>query len=211
MGTDFAKPAGQILRLLQERGPLSVKELETALGVTGTAVRQQLAPLLAEGVVAATVVRERRGRPHAVYRLTEKGQALFARGCEDLALALLEEVLALAEPQTLQQLLHRVSTRLGQQFAAQMGGAELAERLRRLLAWLEAHGIAGKVDEEGDTFVLTAYGCPYYGLARGHREVCEMETEAIQLALGSAVTLSRSQFDGHHGCQFRVSKVSPEA
>ena len=80
-------PAGQILKLLQQQGPLSIKEIEAALGVTTTAVRQQLVTLMTTGMVTAETVREKRGRPHAVYRLTEKGQALFAHGYEELALA----------------------------------------------------------------------------------------------------------------------------
>jgi predicted ArsR family transcriptional regulator len=54
--------------------------------------------------------------------------------------------------------------------------------------------------------VLTEYTCPYYGLAREHREVCGMEIEAMELALGSPVTLYKSQLDGHKGCQFQVKK-----
>ena len=88
-------PAGQILKLLQQQGPLSIKAIEAVLGVTATAVRQQLTTLMTAEVVTAETVREKRGRPHAVYRLAEKGQALFARGYEELALALLEEVLHL--------------------------------------------------------------------------------------------------------------------
>ena len=86
-------PAGQILKLLQQQGPLSIKEIEAALGVTTTAVRQQLVTLMTTGMVTAETVREKRGRPHAVYRLAEKGQELFAHGYEELALALLEEIL----------------------------------------------------------------------------------------------------------------------
>src|SRR5262247_808689 len=98
-------PAGQILKLLQQQGALSIKEIETALGVTTTAVRQQLTTLMVEGLVTATTVREKRGRPHAMYSLSEKGQAFFARGYEDLALVLLEEVLGLREPESAQWLL----------------------------------------------------------------------------------------------------------
>lgn len=199
-------PAGQILKLLQECGPLSIKEIETALGVTTTAVRQQLIALLAEGVVDAETVREKRGRPHAVYSLSEKGQALFARGYADLALVLLEEVLQLAEPTGGQQLLQRVSARLGAQYAAQIQGAALAERLQELVALLAQRGITSKIEEEDEIFILTEYGCPYYGLAREHREVCSVEIEAMEQALGSAVSLCQSQLDGHHGCQFQVKK-----
>src|SRR5262249_35575495 len=134
-------PAGQILKLLQQQGPLSIKAIEAALGVTATAVRQQLTTLMTAEMVTAETVREKgpydptptqsrqgpsgpksgptddpistptqsrqRGRPHAVYRLAEKGQALFARGYEELALALLEEVLELSDPGIVHQLLHR--------------------------------------------------------------------------------------------------------
>lgn len=199
-------PAGQILKLLQQRGELRIKDIEAALGVTATAVRQQMTVLLAEDLVVTTTVREKRGRPHAVYRLSEKGHALCAQGYEALALVLLEEVLELAEPEMAQRLLQRVSTRLGQQYAAQMHGAALAERLQEFVVRLRDRGIITTVDEEEDIFMLTEYGCPYYGVARQHREVCEMEIEAMEQALGTEVTLCQSQLDGHHGCQFQVKK-----
>jgi DeoR family suf operon transcriptional repressor len=199
-------PAGQILKLLQQQGALSIKEIETALGVTTTAVRQQLTVLQVEGLVSTTMVREKRGRPHAVYSLSDKGQALFAQGYEDLALVLLKEVLGLEQPESVRQLLQRVSTRLGEQYAEQMNGAALAERLQALVSVLEQRGISSKIEEEDGAFVLTEYSCPYYGLAREHREVCDMEIEAIEQALGSEVTLCQSQLDGHHGCQFQVKK-----
>jgi DeoR family suf operon transcriptional repressor len=199
-------PAGQILKLLQQQGSLSIKEIETALGVTTTAVRQQLTVLQVEGLVSTTMVREKRGRPHAVYNLSDKGQALFAQGYEDLALVLLKEVLGLEQPESVRQLLQRVSTRLGEQYAEQMNGAALAERLQALVSVLEQRGISSKIEEEDGAFVLTEYSCPYYGLAREHREVCDMEIEAIEQALGSEVTLCQSQLDGHHGCQFQVKK-----
>ena len=199
-------PAGKILKLLQQRGSLNIKTIEVALGVTTTAVRQQLTVLQAEGLVTATTVREKRGRPYTVYCLSDKGQELFARGYESLALALLEEVLELAEPGSVRQLLQRVSARLGAQYAEQIQGATLEERLRQLVAVIEEHGITSKVEEKDSFFVLTEYGCPYYGLAREHREICGVEIEAMEQVLGSEVTLCQSQLDGHHGCQFQVKK-----
>ena len=199
-------PAGQILKLLQQQGPLSIKAIEAALGVTTTAVRQQLMTLMTADMVTAATVREKRGRPHAVYRLAEKGQALFARGYEELALALLEEVLQLPDPETVRQLLHRISTRLSRQYAAGIHSTTVADRLHELSACLTAHGVMSKVDEAADAFVLTEYTCPYYGVAREHREVCGMEIEAMELALGTPVILHQSQLDGHTGCQFQVKK-----
>ena len=199
-------PAGQILKLLQQRGTLSIKDIEAALGVTATAVRQQLTSLRAEDLVVSKTVRAKRGRPHAVYGLTDKGQALFAQGYENLALVMLEEMLELAEPALAKQLLHRVSARLGQHYAQEMRGAEVVDRLQELVGRLQEHGIISQVDEEEGAFMLTEYGCPYYSVARQHREICDMEIEAMEQALGAEVTLCQSQLDGHHGCQFQVKK-----
>ena len=201
-------PAGQILRLLQQQGRRSIKEIEAELGVTTTAVRQQLTSLVAAGLVTADTVREKRGRPHAVYGLSDKGHELFAGGSMDFAHALLGEVLRIGDPGLTQQLLSGVSSRLGRLYAEQMHGVAVQERLQGLAEWLRLHGIPSRVDEEADAFVFTEYGCPYYGLAREHREVCDMEIEALQLALGSPVTQCQSQLDGHHGCQFQVKKPS---
>jgi len=199
-------PAGQILKLLQQRGALSIKEIEIALGVTTTAVRQQLTTLLAENLVASTTVREKRGRPHAVYQLSDKGQAQFAQGYERLALVLMEAMLDLAEPELAQQLLQRVSARLGRQYADHIDGEAVAERLQAFVTRLQEHGISCQVNEDDDVILLTEYGCPYYRVARQHREVCDMEIEAMEQALGAEVTLCQSQLDGHHGCQFQVKK-----
>ena len=199
-------PAGQILRLLQQRGELRIKDIEAALGVTSTAVRQQLNTLAAEELVASDMVREKRGRPYAIYRLSEKGQALFARGYANLAIVLLEEILEVAEPALAKQLFQRVSARLGEQYAGPLLAEGLSERLDALVSRLHTHGIITQVDEADDLFVLTEYGCPYFRVAQQHREVCEMEIEAMEQVLGTEVTLCQSQLDGHHGCQFQVRK-----
>lgn len=199
-------PAGLILRLLQQNGTLSINEIKAALGVTGTAVRQQLTVLQVDDLVSSSIVREKRGRPHAVYGLTEQGYALFAQGYENLALILLEEILDLTEPELVKQLLHHVSIRLSQQYTDHIQGEAVAERLEMLVDRLQAHGILSQVNEEEDRFVLTEYGCPYFSVARQHREVCQMEIGAMKQALGAEVTLCQSQLDGHHACQFQVKK-----
>ena len=199
-------PAAQILKLLQQQGVLTIKDIEAALGVTTTAVRQQLAALQVEGLLSTATVREKRGRPHATYRLSDKGQKLFARGYENLAQVLLEEMLDLTEPERVHQLLQRISARLGAQYAEHVQGAELEDRLQQLVLTLEQRGIISKVEEEECAFVLTEYGCPYYGLAQEHREICGVEIEAMGKVLGSEVVLNQSQLDGHHGCQFQVKK-----
>ena len=95
---------------------------------------------------------------------------------------------------------------MSQRYAEHLRGDTLAERLREWARWLEQHGMVCEMDENPDAYTLTAYGCPYYGLAQQHREVCRLETEALERALGAPVALLQSQLDGSQGCQFRVVK-----
>src|SRR5438105_966252 len=74
-----SSPRAAILRLLQKRGQASIKDMELTLGVTATAVREQLSHLMAEGVVDAVRVRGEVGRPFYVYHLTDKAQELFPK------------------------------------------------------------------------------------------------------------------------------------
>ena len=156
-------PAGKILQLLQRQGTWSIQDFVAALGVTSTAVRQQLTALLAAGLVTAATVRQRRGRPRVVYSLSAKAQTLRSPGYADLALVLLQEVLELPEPTRAQWRLQRVGARLGRQYAAQMRSTALADRLRELRAWLEERGIASKVDEEAESSCLPLMGAPTMG------------------------------------------------
>ena len=88
-------PASRILKLLRQRGPCTIKAMVEGLGVTATAVRQQLSTLMAQGLVMTAAVRDGRGRPPAVYHLSEKGKGLSTRPSDSLALVLLEEILAM--------------------------------------------------------------------------------------------------------------------
>src|SRR3954464_9250952 len=115
-------PRAEVLRLIQRQGSASIKELELALGVTTTAVREQVAHLLHEGFLQATRVRGDIGRPYYVYSLTAKAQELFPKDYATLAQLLLEEPLAMNGPEGLRMLLNRVSRRMADKFAGQTQG-----------------------------------------------------------------------------------------
>jgi predicted ArsR family transcriptional regulator len=148
--------------------------------------------------------------PPATYRLSEKGKGVSTRLPDRLALVLLEEILTMDETgdasNTPKNRLQRLSLGMSHHYAEQMPGDTVAERLYQWVDWLEQHGIVCAVAEDSDVYILTAYGCPYYGLAQQHREVCRLETEALEHALGTPVTLLQSQLDGNQGCQFRMRK-----
>jgi predicted ArsR family transcriptional regulator len=202
---DIATPAGQILEFLLRNGPTSIKELEGVTGVTATAVRQQLASLTAEGLVAMNKERQGVGRPRNLYQLTERSHSLFACYNDELALDLIHELMESEGVDKLRYLLNRVGSKLAVQYRRQIKGQVVGDRVRELSTVLDRRGIRVSLEQGDDVIILHEYNCPYHEIASVHRDVCEMERSAFSQALGADVTLGDCIQDGHHSCQFLVS------
>lgn len=204
-----SSPRAEVLRFIQRQGSASIKDLEGAMGVTTTAVREQVAHLLHEGFLQATRVRGEIGRPYYVYSLTIKAQDLFPKDYAALAVLLLEETLAMNGPEGLRRLLNRVSRRMAEKFSDQTHGKELSQKLLGLVAALGDSGMEVSMlpmpGKEGD-FVLRTPTCPYFDVAKNHREICDMEQEMMSELLGPGVEvkLTGCMIDGQHACEFHV-------
>lgn len=197
-------PAGNVIEILQRHGPLRIKDIEEHLGVTKTAVRQQLTSLMADGLVSTHMVREGVGRPHYVYSLTGKARELFACYCDEVVLSLYEELIAEVGPSRVTHMLDRVSQRLARRYDGQFPGSALADRVRGLAQSLDARGILTDLQATDSGYILKEYNCPYHELAQEHREICEMEQTMMSQVLSADVELTQCMMDGHHGCHFNV-------
>jgi len=197
-----SSPAGEVLSLMQRRGTVTVKDLEQALNVTATAVRQQLGVLLAEGYIDHRTESVGRGRPKHVYFLTEKGRTLFPQHYDEFTNSLLREILVSEGPEKVQELMARMSRRLAAQYEHELADLPPEKRATRLTELLNAKGILAEITFEEDGIVFREYTCPYYELAREYRAICDMEEEMIAHAIKRPVELVSCSLDGHHGCQF---------
>jgi predicted ArsR family transcriptional regulator len=214
-------PRSEVLRYIQRHGSASIKDLEVALQVTTTAVREQVERLLREGFLQTTRVRGEVGRPYYVYSLTAKAQELFPKDYATLAVLMLEETLAMHGQEGLRTLLNRISQRMAEKFTGKALGEGLSQKLVGLVAALGDTGVEVSMipvsgDAEGsgeDGYVLRTHTCPYFDVARTHREVCEMEAEMLTGLLGPGVDvkLGNCIIDGKHACEFHVNRVASEA
>ncbi len=198
-------PADAVLSILQRQGAATIKELETSLGVTATAVRQQITGLLAEGYITQQQLeRAGRGRPKHVYSLTPKGRARFPHHYDEFTNSLLREILVSEGPQKVTELLGRMSHRLAEQYERPLAGMSAAERATKLTELLNAKGILTEVTFAPDGILFHEYTCPYYELARANRAICDMEENMIAHAVQQPVELVSCTLDGYHGCQFVI-------
>lgn len=198
-------PSRQIVEYLQRNGSATIKDLETLLGVTTTAVRVQLTALLAEGYIARKAIHAGVGRPAHAYVLTEKAREFFACHCDDLALTLLQEVFIIEGEERASLLLSRVGDRLARRYAGSVRGRVLEERVEQMAAVLDQRGVLTDIERNDvDTITLHTYNCPFHELAQEHREICQMDEEMMRSVLGGDVRLSTCIMDGHNRCAFVV-------
>ena len=203
-------PAGQVLSILQRQGSVSIKELEIGLGVTATAVRQQISGLLADGYIQQELERAGRGRPKHVYSLTPRGRSFFPHHYDEFTNSLLREILISEGPGKVQELLGRMGQRMAAQYEGQLAGLSSPERATKLTELLNAKGIMAELTFEPDGIVFHEYTCPYYELARENRAICGMEEDMIAHAVKQPVELVSCTLDGHLGCQFKIEPITSD-
>lgn len=198
-------PGGEILRLLQRNGPMSIKQLQAALGVrSANAVREQLMSLTGAGLIQTRSVRGAAGRPANMYALSDKAQALFPKGYDVLLKLVLEELVAQEGRERLKAILAGVSARLAAEYGASNTEQGLEQRLVALAAAFDARGMPITIVEHDDVLELHGYSCPYFNVAQETGDVCAVEQQMLEQVLGRKVRLTQRMVDGHVGCQFVI-------
>lgn len=184
-------------------------ELAQQVEVTPTAIRQRLMRLMAQGLVERDAVRNGRGRPKHLYRLTDKGFRLTGSNFADLALALWREIGLVGSEQRRQEMVRRIAGALAAEYATQVRGSTMEERMRSLGELLAQRRIPVSVNDFAHQLVMTAHACPYPKLAEQDRRVCAMEEMLFSELLGKEVELVRCRLDGGSDCCFQTQQSQP--
>ncbi len=205
--SEFVASDAAILDLLVEHETASVTEIALAMEVTATAVRQRLMRLMAQGLVARSSTKAKRGRPSHRYMLTPEGRRKTGVNFADLAIAMWREIGSLEDAAVRQGLLDGTSRRLARMYSGDVHGQSLEERMQSLAGLFHERRIRFSVEADGARRgpVLTVLSCPYPDLAEQDRTVCSVEREMFREVLGEDVQLDRCRLDGGQCCQFAPS------
>ncbi len=193
----------EFLSQLQRIGPGTVQEICDAAGVTATAVRQRLTRLQGCGLVARERIRHGRGRPHYVYKVTEKGSRHLGDNYGDLALILWRELHAIDDVAVRDQVSKKVREALVSRLGRH-GEGLMRDRLQRLSEALSSRGFDVELDESGHLPILREHNCPYQELAEQDRTICNLERQVFEQSLGVEVRLSQCCLDGDRCCEFEI-------
>lgn len=202
-------PVRQMLLLvLRREGPLAPDAVAARMGMSRTAVLQQLRALAAEGLVERQAVRHGVGRPRHLYDVTEGAQSWFPAGYDRLADALLRAVQSVGGEQLVERLFE---VRRGDQadairsrFEARgLAGAPLAARVRELAVIQDEQGYVCEVAEDGD-LLLREHNCPISAVAASTPSACEAEERLFREVLDADVVRERHIAAGERCCEYRI-------
>jgi len=198
-----------ILEVLKRQGEARADELAAALGITVSAVRQHLAALHGDGLVTHDEVRAGPGRPHHLYRLSERGDNLFPRAYAAIVTDLLVEAEA-ADPELVERMFARRRDRRVEQARDRVAGLPLAEQVRELTRILDDDGyLAECVEQDDGTYRIVEHNCAILAVALRYGVACGTELEFIRAVLPDArVERVAHLLSGGHVCAYEVSSLS---
>lgn len=202
----FGDRRRRLLRhLLRKKAGASVDELAQVLGVTRTAVRQHLASLMRDGLVAPGGERETGGRPVRLHVLTEAGREVFPRRYSWFARLLVE---AIAQEHGAAGLRTRLG-RIAAAVVAQLPEPARADPSRRdkvedLSTLMDQLGYdARKVRDVGGAPTIEADNCVFHALAMQNPAVCQFDLALMTSYTGNKVELHECMAKGGQVCRFR--------
>ncbi|MDD5249129.1 MAG: MarR family transcriptional regulator [Rhodocyclaceae bacterium] len=196
-------------RLLRDKGGLTVAELTTRLGITSTAVRQHLAALEIDGLVARGGSRPSGGRPEQLYVLSDAGRELFPRRYEWFAQLVLRSIKQEAGTAAACERFEAMGAEIARQLLRQHGDLETRrERVERLGEIMEELGYetrneAGNNNAEGDMPVIEAHNCVFHHLAMEDPDVCRFDLALLSTFTQSAVDHQECMAKGGNVCRFK--------
>jgi len=194
-----------ILRTLKAQGKCTVKELAEAAGVSPVSVRHHLSGLQAEDLVAAEEVKHGVGRPYYEFSLTEKAIERYPGRYFRLTNRLLDEIKDHISEELVGELFSGVAGAMAAEYASQMEGLPLEQRLPRLMEMLASEGFDAEYEWKGEKVMIRELGCPYVQVGRMHPEVCAVDTRFIATALDLPVERVNCLLNGAAHCTFQVS------
>ncbi|HEX5327334.1 MAG TPA: helix-turn-helix domain-containing protein [Acetobacteraceae bacterium] len=189
---------------------LSVEALAARLGITRNAVRQHLAALAADGLVAFGSMRPSGGRPEQLHVLTEKGRELFPRRYSWFAELMIGLLRREHRGEGLRDRLRGLGTDVAAELRRQHPGpAGLDDRVSRLAGLMADLGYNARVQPESDQPpVIEANNCIFHQLAMKNPEICAFDLALLSDFTGADVEHQECMARGGRACRFAFTNRS---
>jgi predicted ArsR family transcriptional regulator len=203
--------SSRLLYTLKSRGPLATSALAHTLGITVVGIRQHLAKLHAEGLVAFDDQAGEIGRPKRFWRLTAKGHGRFPDTHGDLTVNLIGGIRLVFGEAGLDRLIEaRQDLAVMAYRRALEPCSGLEDRVRTVARLRTEEGYMAEFGAEPDgSFLLIENHCPICAAAKTCRGFCRSELELFRAAFGAGTSVTRQEHllsDGRR-CVYRVASL----
>lgn len=181
----------RILQTLLGKPRTTINELAVAVGINPISVRHHLTNLQVEGLVGTDEERHGVGRPRLVYFLTETGMERFPTRYLRLTTRLLAQMKESMPAPVVSKLFAEMADGLAKEYASQMKGLDMEERLELARSLLTEEGFDIQWERTGSQYRIHEITCPYLQIGQSHPEVCTVDQTLISRML--AVPLEKVQ------------------
>jgi len=195
--------SARIVELLR-RGALTIDEMASAVGLTRTAVRSQLATLERDGAVEQRGVRRGTSKPARTYGVTAEAELLFSRAYIPILTQLLRVLTTRIPRKEFEAIMHEVGR--GLMTGRSMPYGTLKERVLAASALLNELGGVTDVEEESGHFLIRGHGCPLAAATAEYPEACNALASLLSEFVGQPVSKCCDRYDRQRCC-FEVANV----
>lgn len=197
----------RILQTLLRKPKLTINDLAEAVEINPISVRHHLSNLEKEGLITADEERHGVGRPRLVYSLTEEGMERFPTKYLRLTTRLLAQMKESMPGPVVAQLFNQVAEDLASQYAADIKGLNMEERLDFVKELLAQEGFTVEWELKDGKYEIHEISCPYYQIGVAHPEVCTMDQTLISKMLAVPANKVQCILSGGSHCTYVVQPV----
>ncbi|MCC2593341.1 ArsR family transcriptional regulator [Tessaracoccus sp. OS52] len=203
----------RVVRSILDEGPSTARQLAERLRLTPAAIRRHLGALLADGTVDSHEQRvyghRGRGRPSKVYALTDTGRSEFRQAYDDMAIAAMRKLAAIAGPEAVQELATERVAGFESRFRELRQLHPERRAMELLVEALGEDGYAPSIRPVRSGDQLLQHHCPVAHVAAEFPVLCEVETRLFGTLLNSHVQRLATIAHGDGVCTTHVPKPIP--
>lgn len=198
----------RVLYQLKTRGEQTAGLLAKRLSITPMAVRQHLAALEDEELVAFRDERRKVGRPARIWRLTDEASSHFPDSHADLTVDILDAVRRTFGEEGMDKLLATRAKKLLAEYRKRVPNRDtpLAKRIAALAALRREEGYMAEWTREREGFLFVENHCPICAAAELCQGLCRDELALFRKVLGPDCRVERTDhiLAGARRCAYRI-------
>ena len=192
--------------LLKHKSGLTVDELSAHVNITRNAVRQHLAALANDGLVANGASRPSGGRPQQLYVLSDQGKEAFPRQYSWFAELVIDSIRNEAGESGLRKRLGVMGARIAEQLrSAQPRATTRQQAVEQLAAIMQQMGYNTGGAAAAGKPVIEADNCVFHNLAMKNPDICQFDLALMEEFSDSKVEHQECMARGGNVCRFKFT------